>query len=46
MPLVSFTRELLESAPEAQAKALVKVRHLEQSLLSPLPHLRGRVPTG
>jgi hypothetical protein len=46
MPLVSFTRELLELAPEAQAKALVKVRHLEQSLLSPLPHWRAPVPTG
>ncbi len=46
MPLVSFTRELLELAPEAQAKALVKVRHLEQSLLSPLPHLRAPVLTG
>ena len=41
MPLVSFTRELLELAPEAQAKALSKVRRLEQSLLSPLPHLRA-----
>jgi hypothetical protein len=40
MPLVSFTRELLELAPEAQAKALAKVRHLEQSLLSPLVNLR------
>jgi len=41
MPLVSFTRELLELAPEAQAKALAKVRHLDQSLLSPLVNLRG-----
>ena len=40
MPLVSFTRELLELAPEAQAKALAKVRRLEQSLLSPLANLR------
>jgi len=40
MPLVSFTRELLELAPEAQAKALAKVRRLEQSLLSPLVNLR------
>jgi len=46
MPLVTFTRELLELAPAAQAKALTKVRHLEQSLLSPLPHLRAPVPTG
>ena len=41
MPLVTFTRELLEMAPEAQAKALIKVRRLEQSLLSPLTHLRA-----
>jgi hypothetical protein len=41
MPLVSFTRELLEMAPEAQAKALTKVRHLEQTLLTPLAHLRA-----
>jgi hypothetical protein len=41
MPLVSFTRELLELAPEAQAKALAKVRRLEESLLSPLVNLRA-----
>ena len=41
MPLVSFTRELLELAPQAQAKALSKVRRLEQTLLSPLVHLRA-----
>jgi hypothetical protein len=41
MPLVTFTRELLEMAPEAQAKALTKVRHLEQTLLTPLTHLRA-----
>ena len=41
LPLVSFTRELLELAPEAQAKALTKVRRLEQTLLSPLVHLRA-----
>jgi hypothetical protein len=41
MPLVSFTRELLEMTPEAQAKALIKVRRLEQTLLSPLIHLRA-----
>lgn len=40
LPVVSFTRELLEMAPEAQAKALIKVRRLEQTLLSPLVHLR------
>jgi len=41
LPVVSFTRELLEMTSEAQAKALVKVRRLEQSLLSPLVHLRA-----
>jgi hypothetical protein len=41
LPVVSFTRELLEMASEAQAKALIKVRRLEQSLLSPLVHLRA-----
>jgi hypothetical protein len=45
LPVVSFTRELLELPPEVQAKALVKVRHLEQSLLSPLPHLRAPLPS-
>ena len=40
MPLVSFTRELLEMRAEAQAKALVKVRHLEESLLTPMENLR------
>lgn len=35
MPLVQFTREVLELEPEARAKALVKIRKLEQSLLSP-----------
>jgi hypothetical protein len=41
LPVVSFTRELLEMPSEAQAKALIKVRRLEQSLLSPLVHLRA-----
>jgi hypothetical protein len=41
MPVVTFTRELLEMAPEAQAKALKKVRHLEQTLLTPLANLRA-----
>jgi Transposase DDE domain len=41
LPVVSFTRELLEMAPEAQAKALTKVQRLEQTLLSPLVHLRA-----
>ncbi len=41
LPVVSFTRELLEMPSEAQAKALIKVRRLEQSLLSPLVHRRA-----
>lgn len=40
MPLVTFTRELLELAPEARAKALEKIRRLEQSFLVPLEKLR------
>lgn len=41
MPLVTFTRELLEMQPQARAKALIKVRQLEQSFLTPLEHLRA-----
>lgn len=41
MPLVSFSRELLELAPEARAKALLKLRKLEESFLAPLAHLRA-----
>lgn len=41
MPLVSFSRELLELVPEARAKALAKLRKLEESLLAPLEHLRA-----
>lgn len=40
MPLVTFTRELLELQGEARTKALAKVRQLEQSLLTPLEKLR------
>ena len=36
MPLIQFTREVLELEPKARAKALAKVRKLEQSLLHPL----------
>jgi len=36
MPLVRFTREVLELEPPARAKALVKIRKLEQSLLHPM----------
>jgi len=41
MPLVTFTRELLQMTPEAQAKALKKVQQLEQSLLSPVENVRA-----
>jgi hypothetical protein len=41
MPLVTFCRELLQMPEEARAKALVKVRHLEQSFLTPLENLRA-----
>jgi hypothetical protein len=40
MPLVSFVRELLEMNEAARAKALVKIRHLEESLLAPMQNLR------
>jgi hypothetical protein len=36
MPLIRFTREVFELEPEARARALAKIRKLEQSLLSPL----------
>jgi len=41
MPLVSFTRELLEMQAEARAKALLKIRQLEQSFLTPMENLRA-----
>jgi len=41
MPLVGFSRQLLEMPAEARAKALIKVRQLEQSLLTPLENLRA-----
>jgi len=41
MPLVTFTREMLEMQAEARAKALLKVRQLEQSFLTPLENLRA-----
>jgi len=40
MPLVTFTRELLQLEPPARSKALVKVQQLEQSLLAPMENLR------
>jgi hypothetical protein len=36
MPLLRFTREVLELEPKARAKALAKIRKLEQSLLAPM----------
>jgi hypothetical protein len=41
MPLVSFSRELLELVPEARTKALAKLRKLEESMLSPLQNVRA-----
>lgn len=41
LPLVTFTREVLELAPEARAKALAQIRKLEQSFLTPLENLRA-----
>jgi len=40
MPLVTFTRELLQLEPKARAKALIKVKELEQSLLCPMENIR------
>ena len=36
LPLVRFTREVLELEPKARTKALVKIRKLEQSFLTPM----------
>ncbi len=41
MPLVSFSRELLELGPPACAQALLKLRKLEESLLAPRPNSRA-----
>lgn len=41
MPLLTFSRELLELPAQAHAKALKRLRHLEQSLLTPLENLRA-----
>jgi hypothetical protein len=40
MPLLSFSRELLQLEPQARARALEKVERLEQSMLCPLENLR------
>lgn len=36
LPLLRFTREVLELEPKARARALAKIRKLEQSLLAPM----------
>jgi hypothetical protein len=36
LPLLRFTREVLELEPKARAKALAKIRKLEPSLLTPM----------
>ena len=41
MPLVTFSRELLEMEPAAQAKARTKLRRLEERLLVPLDNVRA-----
>ena len=40
LPLVTFTREVLELEPAARDQALAKIRRLEQSFLTPLRNLR------
>jgi hypothetical protein len=41
LPLVTFTREVLELAPEARARALARIRKLEESFLTPLDNVRA-----
>jgi hypothetical protein len=40
MPPVTFTREVLELAPEARARALAKIWKLEEIFLTPLDNVR------
>jgi hypothetical protein len=40
LPLLSFTREVLELAPAARERARRQIRRLEQSFLTPVKHLR------
>jgi hypothetical protein len=40
LPLLSFTREVMELAPEARERALAKIRRLEESFLCPVKNLR------
>jgi hypothetical protein len=41
MPLLTFSRELLELPAQARARALKRLRHLEKSFLTPLENLRA-----
>ena len=41
MPLLTFSRELLELPDQARARALKRLRHLEQSFLTPLENRRA-----
>lgn len=40
LPLLTFTREVLELEPDARQRALAKIRRLEQCFLHPLEHPR------
>ena len=40
MPLISFTREVLQLEPLGRAKALQKIKALEETLFQPVPDLR------
>lgn len=40
LPLLTFTREVLELEPSARERALGKIRRLERSFLSPVENLR------
>lgn len=40
LPLLTFTREVLELAAEARERALAKIRRLEESFLCPVKNLR------
>jgi hypothetical protein len=42
LPILSFTREVLELEPSARDRALRKIRRLEQSFLCPVANLRPR----
>jgi hypothetical protein len=41
LPLITFTREVLELEPVARSKALAKIRRMEQSFHSPLSNPRS-----